>query len=329
MPRPSGSTGRASRWRCTPSSSSGCGSSSCGCPTRSGPRAVGWCAGRRCDRAGAHRDPARAGRPVRRDRGLRVRHRVHVPGADRARRSRGSDESERGSVVGTSSVFLDLSFGLSPALLGHRRGCERLPRGVHRLGDRVGDRRDASWRCGVARSWWRPDRRDGPRPADGALRYRSMTIERVFVAGAGLMGHGIAQVHAAIGKHVVALRARAGARRGRPGPDRRQPAARGRQGPARCRRARRDARPDHADRRRRPRPPTRPRGRGGLRGPRRQVRPVAASSTGSRRRTTIFASNTSSIAIRRLAESVSERATRAASSGCTSSARCRSCRSSS
>ncbi len=30
-----------------------------------------------------------------------------------------------------------------------------------------------------------------------------MTIERVFVAGAGLMGHGIAQVHAAIGKRVV------------------------------------------------------------------------------------------------------------------------------
>ena len=30
-----------------------------------------------------------------------------------------------------------------------------------------------------------------------------MTIERVFVAGAGLMGHGIAQVHAVIGKHVV------------------------------------------------------------------------------------------------------------------------------
>src|SRR3990170_8145072 len=27
-------------------------------------------------------------------------------------------------------------------------------------------------------------------------------IERVFVAGAGLMGHGIAQVHAAIGKRV-------------------------------------------------------------------------------------------------------------------------------
>ncbi len=30
-----------------------------------------------------------------------------------------------------------------------------------------------------------------------------MPIERVFVAGAGLMGHGIAQVHAAIGKRVV------------------------------------------------------------------------------------------------------------------------------
>jgi 3-hydroxybutyryl-CoA dehydrogenase len=30
-----------------------------------------------------------------------------------------------------------------------------------------------------------------------------VTIERVFVAGAGLMGHGIAQVHAAIGKQVI------------------------------------------------------------------------------------------------------------------------------
>jgi 3-hydroxybutyryl-CoA dehydrogenase len=30
-----------------------------------------------------------------------------------------------------------------------------------------------------------------------------MSIERVFVAGAGLMGHGIGQVHAAIGKQVV------------------------------------------------------------------------------------------------------------------------------
>ena len=30
-----------------------------------------------------------------------------------------------------------------------------------------------------------------------------MTIDRVFVAGAGLMGHGIAQVHATTGKQVV------------------------------------------------------------------------------------------------------------------------------
>jgi 3-hydroxybutyryl-CoA dehydrogenase len=30
-----------------------------------------------------------------------------------------------------------------------------------------------------------------------------VTIDRIFVAGAGLMGHGIAQVHAAIGKHVT------------------------------------------------------------------------------------------------------------------------------
>ncbi|HSK52305.1 MAG TPA: 3-hydroxyacyl-CoA dehydrogenase NAD-binding domain-containing protein [Clostridia bacterium] len=45
-----------------------------------------------------------------------------------------------------------------------------------------------------------------------------MTIERVFVAGAGLMGHGIAQVHAAVGKQVVLYepdRARADAGRDR------------------------------------------------------------------------------------------------------------------
>jgi 3-hydroxybutyryl-CoA dehydrogenase len=45
-----------------------------------------------------------------------------------------------------------------------------------------------------------------------------MSIERVFVAGAGLMGHGIGQVHAAIGKHVVlyepeVVRAQAGRER--------------------------------------------------------------------------------------------------------------------
>ena len=45
-----------------------------------------------------------------------------------------------------------------------------------------------------------------------------MSIERVFVAGAGFMGHGIAQVHAAIGKQVTLYepdRARAEAGRSR------------------------------------------------------------------------------------------------------------------
>ena len=44
------------------------------------------------------------------------------------------------------------------------------------------------------------DRLLGRHRADGAP---DMSIERVFVAGAGLMGHGIAQVHAAIGKQVT------------------------------------------------------------------------------------------------------------------------------
>src|SRR4051794_5149382 len=39
--------------------------------------------------------------------------------------------------------------------------------------------------------------------AEGCATLPVMAIERVFVAGAGLMGHGITQVHAALGKHVV------------------------------------------------------------------------------------------------------------------------------
>jgi 3-hydroxybutyryl-CoA dehydrogenase len=44
-----------------------------------------------------------------------------------------------------------------------------------------------------------------PQPSSEAVRAYTpgMDIERVFVAGAGLMGHGIAQVHAAIGKAVT------------------------------------------------------------------------------------------------------------------------------
>src|SRR6476661_5293841 len=37
----------------------------------------------------------------------------------------------------------------------------------------------------------------------GVAEADPMSIERVFVAGAGFMGHGIAQVHAAVGKSVV------------------------------------------------------------------------------------------------------------------------------
>ena len=39
-----------------------------------------------------------------------------------------------------------------------------------------------------------------PRPL---VRFRRMSIERIFVIGAGLMGHGIAQVSAAAGKQVT------------------------------------------------------------------------------------------------------------------------------
>ena len=95
------------------------------------------------------------------------------------------------------------------------------------------------------RSWprWRRHRLDPYAAADRAagaasrrrrVRGRPMAIERVFVAGAGLMGHGIAQVLAAPARTVTPLRARPGAGRGRPRADRRQPRPRGRQGQARA-----------------------------------------------------------------------------------------------
>ncbi len=70
-----------------------------------------------------------------------------------------------------------------------------------------------------------------------------MTIERVFVAGAGLMGHGIAQVHAAIGKDVTLYEpdlARAEAGRDRIAGNLERAVAKGRLDRGR---ARRDARP--------------------------------------------------------------------------------------
>ena len=154
-----------------------------------------------------------------------------------------------------------------------------------------------------------------------------MAIERVFVAGAGLMGHGIAQVHAAIGKAVVLYepdleRAEAGRERIAGNLDR--SVAKGR-----VTAEERDA----------------------------TLARVTATSDPSlvadadlvieavfedinvkqelwrsldRLATpdAIFASNTSSIAIHRLAEATARRAA-SGSSACTSSAPCRSCRSSS
>src|SRR6185503_737961 len=72
-----------------------------------------------------------------------------------------------------------------------------------------------------ARATRRPSssRRSSPRPAPrtsssadpaapsprrrSRATVRAMAIEHVFVAGAGLMGHGIGQVHAAIGRDVL------------------------------------------------------------------------------------------------------------------------------
>ena len=128
------------------------------------------------------------------------------------------------------------------------------------------------------------------------------SIERVFVAGAGLMGHGIAQVHAAIGKDVTLYE-----------PDLAAPRPAGSGSPATSsapspraataeERARRSARitatvdlaaaadADLVD-------------RGGLRGPRRQARAVARTRPVAPRHA-IFATNTSSISIPRLAEAV-------------------------
>ena len=150
------------------------------------------------------------------------------------------------------------------------------------------------------------------------------------MAGAGLMGHGIAQVHAAIGRTVALYEpdlARAEAGRERIAGNLQRVR---RQGPPRPP-TERDAILGRIDADRRPR--------------RRRATPTSSSrpcSRTSRSSTTsgatldgqappeaIFASNTSSIAIHRLAEAVAPRAPRRGSSACTSSARCRSCPSSS
>ena len=132
-----------------------------------------------------------------------------------------------------------------------------------------------------------------------------MTIERVFVAGAGLMGHGIAQVHAAIGKQVTAVRARPCAGGGRSRPDRREPRAVGRQGSAGCGGTRCDARPADADR---PTPASAADADLVIEAVFEDLRVKTAlwrELDALAQPAAIFATNTSSIAIRRLAEAVS------------------------
>ena len=132
-----------------------------------------------------------------------------------------------------------------------------------------------------------------------------MTIERVFVAGAGLMGHGIAQVHAAIGKD-----GRRSTSRTSPAP---RPVASGSPatstGPSpragsTAGRPRRDARADPADGGPRRASPTRTSSIEAVfedLGVKRDLwRDLDARAPPA----TIFASNTSSIAIHRLAEAV-------------------------
>ena len=105
--------------------------------------------------------------------------------------------SERGSVMGTTSVFLDLSFGIAPVALTPL--AEAGGYGAAFIAS--GRRRGAGRRAGGGRRARTPalDRAAGRRRS----RLGAMAIERVFVAGAGLMGHGIAQVHAAAGKRVA------------------------------------------------------------------------------------------------------------------------------
>ena len=133
-----------------------------------------------------------------------------------------------------------------------------------------------------------------------------MTIERVFVAGAGLMGHGIAQVHAAHRSrrrslYEPDLTARE-AGRDRIAANLDRAVAKGRLEPKRIETRRWPDRVNGDTRCRRRR---RPRRRGRVRGRRRSRRRSGASSIGWRRADAIFASNTSSISIGRLAEAVS------------------------
>ena len=247
---------------------------------------------------------------ARRDRGLRDPASRSCSRRSSRWRSSRVDETERGAVVGTTTAFVDLAFGLSPALLGLRS-----PASTRRSAARSSCRR-SSPRSGVRR------RRSLVAPADApvaATRGRltaprtlpAMTIERVFVAGAGLMGHGIAQVHAAIGKHVVLYEpdlARAEAGRERIAGNLERAVAKGRlDADERDATLGRVQPTDDVDRR----PPTRT--SSSRRSSRTSTSSARCGASSTRRAppATIFASNTSSISIDRLAEAVSRGAPRA------------------
>ena len=153
-----------------------------------------------------------------------------------------------------------------------------------------------------------------------------MTTSNVLVCGAGLMGHGIAQVMAAAG-HKSRSTSRNCPRRGRPRAHRRQPRALGRQGHAsptseRDEQLGRIAVADLAGGRRARR---RARRRGGLRGRGGQDARSSSELAAIAPPGAILASNTSSISITRLAAALPRSVARA-SWACTSSRPCRSCR---
>ena len=158
--------------------------------------------------------------------------------------------TERGSVVGTASLFLDLAFGLAPVFLAPIAAGAGYPAIFLASSVVAGPGcRDPARRPVAAR---RRAAARGVACGDHAEEHR-MSIERVFVAGAGLMGHGIAQVHAAIGKQVVLYEpdlARATAGRDRIAGNLERAVAKGKLHAAR---ARRDPRAPRRDRRPRPR----------------------------------------------------------------------------
>ena len=141
---------------------------------------------------------------------------------------------------------------------------------------------------------------------------------KVGVVGLGTMGAGIAQISVAAGHETVGREVSTRARRARPLDDRALPRPRRREGTNDRRGARRGARETHADDRRRGSRRLRPRDRGDRGGARAEARALRRArphhATGRRPRD-------EHVGALRLCNRRSGRATRNASSGCTSSTR--------